>query len=350
MDNVRDICVEEGTTITESIKRLDSMGNRLLLVTKSNVLTGIVTDGDIRRWILKKGDFETDVVELMNKNPKVLSRDSVKMAKQMMLDMRLEAIPIVDENNVPIDVIFLRDVVEENAIRYNKINIPVVIMAGGKGTRLYPYTNVLPKPLIPIGSTTILERIMQTFYRNGCNEFWLTLNYKKNLIKAYLNDKKMKYHVNYVEEEDFQGTCGSISLLKGKLSGSFFISNCDVLVDIDYSDLYDYHQKCKNELTVVTSLKHMQLPYGVLELNEGGTINSVLEKPTYNCNINTGIYVMEASVINDIPRNQVYHMTDLINKLVKEKRKIGAYPITEQCWKDMGEIEGMNKMIADFQN
>jgi NDP-sugar pyrophosphorylase family protein len=274
----------------------------------------------------------------------------IEKAKQMMVELQIEAIPIVNDNHVPIDIIFFREVVEPGQKRYEQIDVPVVIMAGGKGARLYPYTNVLPKPLIPIGPTTILERIINSFQKNGCNEFWLTLNYKKNLIKAYLDEKEKDYQIRYVEEEDFWGTCGGIRLLKDNLSQTFFVSNCDVLLDIDYADLFHFHRMNQNEITVVTSLNHMQIPYGVIELGEHGNVKKLSEKPSFDYNVNTGIYVMEPSVIREIPSNQMFHMTDLMNKLLEEKRRVGAYPITEKCWQDMGEIGKMQKMLDNFQD
>lgn len=350
MDDLQNICVEEGTSISDSIKKLDEAGEKIVLVTKDNKLTGTITDGDVRRWILRKGSFEEGVCKMMHKNPKVVSVGETEKAKQMMLEFHVEAIPVVDNNNVPVDIIFLRDIIEPGQKQYEQINVPVVIMAGGKGTRLYPYTNVLPKPLIPIGSTTILERIIDSFRKNGCDNFWLTLNYKKNLIKAYLDEKEKTYSIQYAEEETFRGTCGGIRLLQDKLKGTFFVSNCDVLLDIDYAELLRFHQTNNNEITVVTSLKHMQIPYGVIELEKGGNIERMVEKPSFNYNINTGIYVMEPSVIKDIPPDHVFHMNDLMNKLLKGKRKVGAYPVTEQCWQDMGEIGEMQKMLDSFQN
>lgn len=350
MDDLQNICVEEGTSVSDSIKKLDEAGEKIVLVTKNNKLTGTITDGDVRRWILRKGSFEEDVSKMMHKSPKVVSVEETEKAKQMMLEFHIEAIPVVDSNNVPVNIIFLRDIVEPDQKQYEQIDAPVVIMAGGKGTRLYPYTNVLPKPLMPIGSATILERIIDSFRKNGCDNFWLTLNYKKNLIKAYLDEKEKTYKIQYAEEEEFRGTCGGIRLLQDKLKGTFFVSNCDVLLDIDYSELLRFHQMNNNEITVVTSLKHMQIPYGVIELEKGGNIERMVEKPSFNYNINTGIYVMEPSVIKDIPLDQVFHMNDLMNKLLKEKRKVGAYPVTEQCWQDMGEISEMQKMLDSFQN
>lgn len=345
MVDLHKVCIKEGITIAESIKRLDEAGEKILLVTKDSRLTGVITDGDIRRWILKNGSFEESVNELMHKNPRVVKSGETEKAKRLMIELHIEAIPVIDENGVPVDIIFLRDIVEPSHKQYEQIQIPVIIMAGGKGTRLYPYTNVLPKPLIPIGATTILERIIGSFTKHGCDEFWLILNYKKNLIKAYFDDMEKPYGMQYVEEEDFWGTCGGIRLLKDKVKETFFVSNCDVLLDIDYAELLRFHKENKNEITVVTSLKYVQIPYGVIEMENGGEIKKIAEKPSFNFNMNTGIYVMEPSVMQDIPANKVFHMPDLLNKLLIEKRRVGAYPITEKSWQDMGEISEMHKMI-----
>jgi len=344
------LCVEEETAVIDGIKKLDAAGEKVLLVTKERKLSGIITDGDIRRWILKRGNLNAGVSEMMHKGPRIVKEGEIEKAKKIMQEYLVEAVPVVNEEFIPIDVIFWRDLIENKRKKYDQINIPVVIMAGGKGTRLQPYTNVLPKPLMPIGNMTILERIIESFRKNGCTDFWLTLNYKKNLIKAYFDEKEKDYKIGYIEEEDYWGTCGSLWQLEGKIDSTFFVSNCDVLLDIDYSELLRFHRGCHNEITVVTALKYMQVPYGVMDLDEGGLIKKITEKPELNYSVNTGIYVMEPNVIEDIPRNKVFHMTDLLNNLIKAGRKVGAFPITEQAWKDMGEIKQMQEMINIFQN
>lgn len=348
-ERLQRICVEETTTISDSIRKLDEGGEKIILITRNQKLTGVVTDGDVRRWILNKGSFDKAVRQLMHRNPHVLFSADIEEARRKMLDFHIEAIPVVDDENIPIDVIFLREVIEKNQKQYEQINVPVVIMAGGKGSRLYPYTNVLPKPLIPIGATTILERIIESFKKNGCNEFALVLNYKKNLIKAYLDEKEKEYLVRYVEEDDYWGTCGGIRLLQNQLTGTFFVSNCDVLLDLDYAKLLRHHQSNQNEITVITFLKRMQIPYGVIELGDGGTVQGLLEKPSQIYNVNTGIYLMEPSVIKDIPVGQTYDMPDLINKLLTENRRVGAYPVTENRWHDMGEMTQLQRMLENFQ-
>lgn len=348
MENLQSICAEEGITVRNAIQRLDSAGYKILLITKQKKLTGIITDGDVRRWILRKEPFEVDATKMMCKTPKFIYENQMEEAKEVMIRLCIDALPVLNKSEELVDVIFIRDLIEIVPQNYQKISIPVVIMAGGKGTRLSPYTNVLPKPLLPIGAKTILERIIESFQKNGCNKFYLTLNYKKNLIKAYFDEQEKDFTLEYVEEKDFYGTCGSLSLLKNKIRETFFLSNCDVLLNVDYAELYDFHIKNKNEITAVTSLKNMQIPYGVFELEKGGAVCKISEKPEYNYQVNTGIYVMEASVLEDIPYGEVYQMTDLINKLLKEKRKVGAFPVTENSWRDMGEFEAMNKMKESF--
>lgn len=349
MVDIQNLCVDEGILIGEAIQKLDEAGEKVVLVTHEEKLVGVVTDGDVRRWILKKGSMSCTVAKMMCRSPRVVYEDEIYKAKTIMLEQRLESIPVLNKNKKPIDIVFLRDIVTNERVKKRIINKPVVIMAGGKGTRLHPYTNILPKPLIPIGDITILERIIDSFQKNGCNDFWLTLNYKRNLIKAYLDDQERDYQINYVEEDRFLGTCGSLKLLENEIKETFFLSNCDVLLDIDYAKLYDFHLKNRNEITMVTSLKRFQIPYGVIELEKGGNIKKITEKPEYNYQINTGIYVVEPSVINDIPEDSFYQMPDLVNKLLGEGRAVGAYPITEGQWSDMGEFGEMQKMMDSLK-
>lgn len=349
MNDLKDICADQEIKIIEGIKKLDLAGEKILLILNQQKLVGIVTDGDIRRWILKNGNLEAGIKEIMHRYPKTVRTGEIQRAKKLMQEYLVEAVPVVDDDDIPVDIIFWRDLIGGTRKKYEKVNIPVIIMAGGKGTRLHPYTNVLPKPLIPIGNMTISERIIESFQKNGCNTFWLTLNYKKDLIKAYFDSKKKDYQMNYVEEKEFRGTCGSIRLLEGKAGKTFFVSNCDVLIDIDYGELLRFHKENNNEITAVTALKHIQMPYGVMELENGGRINKIIEKPEISYNVNTGIYVMEHTVMKDIPHEGIFHMTDLMNKLIDNKRKIGAFPVTEQIWKDMGEFGEMRKMVDSLQ-
>ncbi|WP_297417053.1 nucleotidyltransferase family protein [Clostridium sp.] len=343
--NLKDLFVDKDISIREAIKKLDATAKKILLVVENEKLIGTVTDGDIRRWILKNGDFNFEVYNIMNQNPIFLYLTEKHLAKGLMKEKSIESIPIVDDNNKVIDIIFWNDDMESGFNNYENISSPVVIMAGGKGTRLYPYTKILPKPLIPIGDFSITERIINRFTRFGCINFYLTVNYKKNMIKAYFDDMEKNYEISYIEEEKFLGTGGSLYLLNDKINETFFVSNCDILVDANYSDILKYHKDNNNLITIVTSLKNYQIPYGIIRLGNDGQVIGTTEKPQYDYLVNTGFYVLEPETLKDVPENTFFHITDLINKYIEEGKKVGTYPITENSWLDMGELKEMDRMI-----
>ena len=344
---VHEFFVSKEDTIIDSIKVLDQTARKIVLVVEEERLLGVVTDGDIRRWILKNGSLDECVYKIMNVQPIFITNQEKYKAEEIFASKKIEALPVVDKEQKVIDIVFWNDVLNESK-GYNGQgleDVDVVIMAGGKGTRLYPYTKILPKPLIPIGEQTILERIMEQFQKFGCHKFYLTVNYKKNMIKAYLEEKREELQINYIEEEKFLGTGGSLYLLKNTLSKTFILSNCDILVDADYEDIITYHKKKRHKITMVTSLKSYTIPYGVIKLYNGGGISEIIEKPEYNFQVNTGFYVLEPEVLNEIPENKFYHITELINKYIENGEKVGVYPITGNSWMDMGEIKEMEAMI-----
>lgn len=341
--NYKSLLIDKSITIKDTIKALDKGAKKVVIVTEDEKLVGIVTDGDIRRWILKNGDLKENVSKVMNDSPVYLDYIYKDNAKKVMVDKSIECLPLVDDKKRVVDIIFLNGGLNSN--NFEKIDVPVVIMAGGQGTRLYPYTKILPKPLIPIEDIPIVERIINRFNDYGCKSFYLTVNYKKNMIKAYFNEIDRDYDVFYIEEEKPLGTGGSLHLLKDKLKETFFVSNCDILIDANYSDIIKYHKKNNNKITVITSLKNYTIPYGVINLSENGDISSTKEKPEYNFLVNTGMYVLEPDVLEDIPENEFYHITYLIDKYIEEGKKVGTYPITENCWLDMGEFKEMERMV-----
>lgn len=341
----KNLCVNKNLTIKEAIKILDKFGKKILLVIEKNILLGVITDGDIRRWILSNKSLEEKVFEVMNKDFIFLYKGEKKLAKKIMKEKSIECIPILNSKKEVIDIIFWNDEFKDKINIFNNINVPVVIMAGGKGTRLYPYTKILPKPLIPIEDTPIIERIINRFCEYGCDKFYLTVNYKKNMIKAYFNELDKNYKISYVEEENFLGTGGSLYLLKDKLKETFFVSNCDILIDANYYDILNYHKENKHKITVVTSLKNYTIPYGVIELSKDGNIKKTSEKPEYNFLVNTGMYILEPEVLEDIPENEFFHITNLIDNYIKDGKKVGTYPVTDNCWLDMGEFKEMERMV-----
>ena len=164
------------------------------------------------------------------------------------------------------------------------------------------------------------------------------------MIKSYFNEIEKKYELIYVDEDKPLGTGGSLHLLKGKLQESFFVSNCDILIDANYADIMTYHKEKKNKITVVTSLKHYTVPYGVIDLNEEGTVKETKEKPEFNFLVNTGMYILEPELLEMIPENEFYHLTQLIDICIEQGIRVGTYPVTEQAWLDMGELKEMERM------
>ncbi|MBE6047063.1 MAG: CBS domain-containing protein [Clostridium sp.] len=345
MNEVNHLTIDKNKNIRDAMKKIDKESSQIVFVIdEEEHLLGTITDGDIRRWILKNGSMDELVVKVMNKHPTILYEQEKNKAYKVMKDKSIKAIPILDDDNKIIDVVFLYSY--RNRKSKNLKDTPIVIMAGGLGTRLYPYTKILPKPLIPIGDTPILERIITKFNDYGAIDFYLTVNYKKNMIKSYFNElTERNYHINYVEEKIALGTGGSLSLLKDKIDKTFFVSNCDILVEADYQDILKYHKRSHNKVTVVTSMKNYTIPYGVFDLNEKGKIVDVKEKPECSYLINIGMYVLEPDVIDDIPYGKYFDLPSIIENYVKDEINVGVYPISENSWMDMGQISEMKQMI-----
>ena len=217
-------------------------------------------------------------------------------------------------------------------------------MAGGLGTRLYPYTKILPKPLIPIGEMPIVEHIIHRFADVGCSAFTMIVNYKKSMIKSYFNDLQKDYTVDSVDEDTPLGTGGGLSLLKGKVTQTFFLTNCDILIDADFGDIYQYHKEKGNVITMVCAVKHFTIPYGVVELGGDGDISGITEKPEMNFLTNTGVYVVEPSVIDGLAYNEPIPFTDIIADVRAAGGRVGVYPVSEHSWMDMGQLEELDNM------
>lgn len=332
--------------IVEAMRKIDQNAKGILFaVDDKGKLEGVLTDGDIRRWIIKTGNLQGTVGQVMNQTPKSIYRDQITDAMKILHQNQIKALPIVSEKGRVLDIIFAENRSNISQEKKDALSgVPVIVMAGGKGTRLYPYTKILPKPLIPIGDIPIMERILNKFRDYGVNNFFVTVNYKKTMIKSYFNDADVDYNIVYVEEEKPLGTAGSLCLIKEKFDCPFIVTNCDILIHADYEDVYRYHEESKNELTVVTALKNIVVPYGVIHSSENGMIQSMEEKPQLSYFVNTGMYILNSELVHEIPKNTFFHMTDLVDKLLRENRKVGMYPISEDSFLDMGEFEEMHRM------
>jgi dTDP-glucose pyrophosphorylase len=333
----------ETTSLKEAAKMLDIVVPKVLFVVDNkNRLVGALSDGDIRRWLIKKGSLDDEVVLIMNKNPISLTIHQKGSANEEISRRGIKAIPILNNTGEVTEIIVSGPVQRTKVDSFKDKR--VVIMAGGRGERLLPYTSVVPKPLLPINWKPILELIIERFMDYGCQEYYLTLNYKKNMIKAYFDDLEKPYNINYIEEEKFLGTGGSLYFLKDLVDDTFVISNCDVLVEADYEEILKYHTENKNLVTIVSAIQKHTIPYGVVNLNDEGSVESIEEKPSNNFFVNTGVYLMEPEALKYMKEEEFLHITDLIEVILKDGKKVGAFPIDGDDWMDMGQFEEMNDM------
>lgn len=344
-NNILKFVANQKFTLVEAMRLIDNNSKGIIFIIDDNEkLVGSLTDGDIRRWIIRTGELDSYVSSAMNKNPKKIFEKDRENAVLFMKKDGLYAVPVTNSEAKIVDIIF-SDHIEKNTVNSNALEkTPVIIMAGGKGTRLYPFTKILPKPLIPIGDIPIIERIINRFNNYGAKDFYLTVNYKKEMIKAYFGENTHDYNITYVEEDKPLGTAGSIRLITKKFDTSVIITNCDVLIEADYENIMQYHRDFGNAVTIISSLRNTVIPYGVLHPSENGTVVSMEEKPQLSCFINTGMYVLEPQFIEKIPSDSFYHMPQLAEQLIKEGAKVGMYPVSEDSFLDMGEFEEMKKM------
>ena len=340
--------ISQDATVVEALQRIDLNAKGILFVVDGErKLLGAVTDGDIRRWLIRTGDLQGCVSHFMNRNPYSIYRKEIQSAFEVMQKYSIHALPVITSKGCVSDIIFQTDVSTDNVKQVMDLKkVPVIIMAGGKGTRLYPYTKILPKPLIPIGDIPIMERIVNRFRDYGVEKFYATVNYKKSMIRSYFMDNTTDYEITYVEEDKPLGTAGSLSLIEDSFDCPLIVTNCDILIHADYSDIYRYHVQSGNELTIVSALKNIVVPYGVIHTSENGVVESMEEKPKMSFFVNTGMYVLNPKLLEEIPKDTFFHMTDLSAKLMEEKRKVGMYPISEDSFLDMGELEEMRRMEA----
>lgn len=336
---IKKIIVEKSTPIIAALKQMDALHVKLLLVLDNGKFHSLLSIGDIQRAIIANESLNTPIERILREKVNVArTTDQREEVIAKMRERRNDFMPVIDDDNKIVDIIFWSDIssMQEGSVKV-PFCLPIVIMAGGQGTRLRPLTNVLPKPLIPIGEQTMMEDIMDRFVECGCKDFYVSVNYMADFIRHYFdNFSKHNYHIEYFQEDKPLGTAGSLHLLKDRINSTFFVSNCDIIIDEDYSEILKFHRDNHNEITVVAALKNYSIPYGTLETGDGGQLLSLQEKPELTYKINTGMYILEPHLIEEIPSDCLYHITFLIEKLISENRKVGVFPINEGSWTDIG--------------
>ena len=282
----------------------------------------------------------------MNVSTKYIASDDIDETEMYLNKYSINSVPVVDENMNVIKILF-RDFSSVDSTKvHSRVlkGVPVVIMAGGKGTRLYPYTMVLPKPLIPVSGIPIIERIIKRFIEYGVDSFYLSVNYKKSMIKAYFEELNLPCNIKYIEEDKPLGTGGSLKLIEDKINKPLIVTNCDILIDSDLDDIYKQHIKSLNPITIVAALKNITVPYGVLKVKEKCILEELQEKPINSYFVNTGMYIINPEVLDLIPNDTFFHMTHLVQESMRKNQNVGVYPISEESFLDMGEFKEMKRM------
>jgi dTDP-glucose pyrophosphorylase len=337
----------ENISIKKALSIIDkSKIKSLLIIKKDKKVLGTITDGDIRRYFLKDSNLNNSIKKACNKKFKYFRNPySLKEIRKVILssENNIEILPILDKNNKLIKV-FTRYNLGSILKRKSTLkNLKVLILAGGKGTRLKPATTILPKPLMPIGNKSIIETIITQFSNQGILNFYVSLFYKKQFIKSYLQDLNLKLNISFFEEKKPLGTAGSLAYLK-KVSGKhFFIINCDNLIIIVYENLYNFHKEKKSDLTIVGCFKKYKISYGEIVLENDSTFKKINEKPTLKLLINSGLYIMSRKIINLIKKNQYIDMDNLIRIVKNKNLRINVYPIEDNYWNDLGEWDEFHK-------
>ena len=323
---IKKLLITKDQKIIEAIKKINSSRIKILFVVDNkNRLIGSISSGDIRRSIRKKINPYNSVLKIMNKNPKY----SLNTSEDKFNLNSLICLPIIDKNRRIINLKLSKN------IKRDKKNT-IFLMAGGKGTRLLPLTKNTPKPLLRIKGIPIIERVIMNFKKQGFRNFVISVNYLGNKIKEYLgNGKKLNVNIVYLNENKYLGTAGSLSLLDFKKTVfPIIVSNSDLLSEIDYNNLIDYHLTKKSDFTICAKTKLFEMPYGEILL-EGSKIKKIIEKPILNHLVNAGIYVLDKTVIKNLLINKKLMMNDLISSQLKKNKKVMSYPIYEK-WIDIG--------------
>jgi len=344
MIDIEDIVVNESTIIMDVLKIIDKSSKQLaIVVDKNNKLLGTISDGDIRRAILKNVPLENTVENIYFRMPTVANiNDSRESIINICTSKKIHQIPIVDNNGNLVGL----EILDELILKQNKSN-KVILMVGGLGTRLKPLTNTTPKPMLHVGGKPILETIISKFASYGFVNIVLCVNYKSNIIKDYFGDgSKFGVNIEYIFEEKRMGTAGALSLLLENPDEPFFVMNGDLLTNVNFEHLLNFHLESNATATMCVREYDFQVPFGVVELDDG-KIKSIQEKPTHSFFVSAGIYMLSPAVLSHIPKDEFYDMPTLFEKMIEIKEKLVSFPIREY-WLDIGRIEEFEKANSEY--
>ena len=346
MKNYKNILLNPSSTIKEALKVIDSGKMKLAVIIDENeILIGTVSDGDIRRALLNNFSLDDMIDDIIFKTPIVCKIDDTKeKILEIAIEKKVYQIPIVDNNGKLVGI----EEVDE-LLKPKHKNNKVVLMVGGLGTRLRPLTNTTPKPMLKVGDKPILETIILNFKKYGFTNIILSVSYKSEIIEKYFsNGSKLGVNIDYVHEENRMGTAGALSLIREKLNEPFFVMNGDLLTNINFEHMMDYHVSNNSIATMGVREYDFQVPYGVVNV-DGINIKSIEEKPVHNFYVSGGVYVLDNKVLDFIPKNEFFDMPTLFEKVIDKNLKSISFPIREY-WLDIGRMEEFEKANNEYND
>jgi len=344
MSNFNHFLLDEKATIKQAFETIDKGALKIaIVVNKNKQVIGTISDGDIRRALLKNYTLDDSIENIYFKTPFLANQnDSKQHIIKEAISRQLYQVPVVDKNNYLIDIVDIA-----KALKTRKRKNKVILMAGGLGTRLHPLTLDTPKPLLKVGDKPILQTIIEKFASSGFEDIILSVNYKANMIKEYFKDgKELGVNISYIQEEKRLGTAGALSLLEDIPKEPFFVMNADLLTNIDFENFLDFHMIQKSLATMAVRDQEYQIPYGVVTTQDS-KILSIEEKPTYKYFVNAGIYLLSPEVLKYIPKDTFFDMPTLFDTLIKEQKNILSFPIHEY-WLDIGRMEELQKAQNEY--
>lgn len=344
MKNIQNIKLTADATIKEALQIIDGGVVQIALIVDGNdMLLGTLTDGDIRRGLLKGLDLNSSIESIIFKTPTIAKISNTKEEiLNLALSKKLRQIPIVDDNGKILGIQEIEELIKPKS-KTNK----VILMVGGLGTRLRPLTESTPKPMLKVGNKPILQTIVEKFAEYGYTDIMMCVNYKSYIIQDYFGDgKKFGVNIEYILEEQRMGTAGALSLLKEKPKEPFFVMNGDLLTNVNFEHLHDYHVANNSMGTMCVREYDLQVPYGVVNI-DGSHILSIEEKPTHKFFVSAGIYMLSPNVLKYIPENEFYDMPTLFDKLISKKQNAISFPLREY-WLDIGRIEEYKKANEEY--
>jgi len=345
MKNIENIKLRQNATIKEALGIIDSGAMQIALVVDDNdKLLGTLTDGDIRRGILRGLDLDSSIETIVFKEPAVAKISSTKEEiLKLALSRKLHQIPIVDDNGIVLDLKEIEELVEPK-IKTNR----VILMVGGLGTRLRPLTQDTPKPMLKVGNKPILQTIVEKFAEYGFVNITMCVNFNASIIRDYFGDgKEFGVNIDYVLEQKRMGTAGALSLLKERPSEPFFVMNGDLLTNVNFEHIFNYHTLHKATATMCVREYDYEVPYGVVKMNDN-KITAIAEKPVQKFFVSAGIYMLSPEILDLIPKNEFYDMPALFEKLIKLSKNVISFPIREY-WLDIGRMEEYQRANEEYK-